>query len=260
MYRAFKDVKQTLHHHLPMIFHLAYSDTKARYKRSMLGPLWLTLGAAIGVVGLGLVWSQLLNQQRSQLIPSLTVGLILWQFISGCVTESTAVFVRQSQIIRNLQLPYFIHPLQLMARQSITLAHNLLVLVGVLCVYPQPVGWVSLLAVVGLAIVLINLLWIAVVLGLIGARFRDVEQIVQSLMPIIFFLTPVIYKAGHAGVNQAIIWLNPFTYFITLVRDPIFGVVPDPFVYQVTLAMAIAGWIFTLALFSRHAGRLAFWI
>ncbi|MBX9497376.1 ABC transporter permease [Yersinia enterocolitica] len=247
-------------HHLPLIFHMAYSDTKARYKRSMLGPLWLTLGAAVGVVGLGLVWSQLLHQERSELIPSLTVGLLLWQFISGCVIESTSTFVRQSQIIRNLQLPFFIHPIQLIVRQSITLAHNLIVLVVVLIIYPQNLGLVSLLSIVGFAIVLINLLWISVMLSIIGARFRDVEQIVQALMPIIFFLTPVLYKAGHAGVNQAIIWLNPFTYFITLVRDPLFGNIPAVFVYQITIGMAIVGWGVTLIIFNRFAPRIAFWI
>ncbi|MGE4777100.1 ABC transporter permease [Yersinia enterocolitica] len=247
-------------HHLPLIFHMAYSDTKARYKRSMLGPLWLTLGAAVGVVGLGLVWSQLLHQERSELIPSLTVGLLLWQFISGCVIESTSTFVRQSQIIRNLQLPFFIHPIQLIVRQSITLAHNLIVLVVVLIIYPQNLGLVSLLSIVGFAIVLINLLWISVMLSIIGARFRDVEQIVQALMPIIFFLTPVLYKAGHAGVNQAIIWLNPFTYFITLVRDPLFGNIPAVFVYQITIGMAIVGWVLTLIIFNRFAPRIAFWI
>lgn len=256
---AFNDLLKSLRH-LPLIGHLAYSDTKARYKRSMLGPLWLTLGAAIGVVGLGLIWSQLLGQERSQLIPSLTVGLLLWQFISGCVTEGASVFVRQAQIIRNLQLPYFIHPIQLMARQFITLMHNLIVLVLVLLVFPQPVGWVTLLCLPGLALVLVNLLWMLVLLGLIGARFRDVEQIVQALMPIIFFLTPVIYKAGHAGVNQAIIWLNPFTYFITLVREPIFGAAPGAFVYLVAGAMALLGWSVTLLLFNRRAPRLAFWI
>lgn len=246
--------------HLPLIFHMAYSDTKARYKRSMLGPLWLTLGAAVGIVGLGLVWSQLLHQERSELIPSLTVGLLLWQFISGCVIESTSTFVRQSQIIRNLQLPFFIHPIQLIVRQSITLAHNLIVLVIVLIVYPQDLGLVSLLSIVGFLIVLINLLWISVMLSMIGARFRDVEQIVQALMPIIFFLTPVLYKAGHAGVNQAIIWLNPFTYFITLVREPLFGNIPALFVYQITLGMAIVGWSLTLIMFNRFAPRIAFWI
>lgn len=97
-------------------------------------------------------------------------------------------------------------------------------------------------------------------LSMIGARFRDVEQIVQALMPIIFFLTPVLYKAGHAGVNQAIIWLNPFTYFITLVRDPLFGSIPSIFVYQITLGMAIIGWSLTLIVFNRFAPRIAFWI
>lgn len=256
---AYQDLVKSLRH-LPLVCHLAYSDTKARYKRSMLGPLWLTLGAAIGVLGLGLVWSQLLHLERSQMIPSLTVGLLLWQFMSGCVTESTSVFVRQAKIIRNLQLPYIIHPIQLMARQTITLLHNMIVLVLVLLVYPQPVGWVTLLCLPGLALVLINLLWISILLGIIGARFRDVEQIVQSLMPIIFFLTPVLYKTGHAGVNQAIIWLNPFTYFIDLVRRPIFGAAPDNFVYIVATVMALAGWAITLAVFNRRAHRLAFWI
>ncbi|CNK75340.1 ABC transporter permease [Yersinia aleksiciae] len=259
MYLAINDLLKSLRH-LPLICHMAYSDTKARYKRSMLGPLWLTLGAAVGVVGLGLVWSQLLHQERSELIPSLTVGLLLWQFISGCVTESTSTFVRQSQIIRNLQLPFFIHPIQLIVRQSITLAHNLIVLVVVLIIYPQNLGLVSLFSIVGFLIVLINLLWISVMLSMIGARFRDVEQIVQALMPIIFFLTPVLYKAGHAGVNQAIIWLNPFTYFITLVRDPLFGSIPSIFVYQITLGMAIIGWSLTLIVFNRFAPRIAFWI
>ncbi|TCL05508.1 ABC transporter permease [Sodalis ligni] len=259
MYFAINDLIKSVRH-LPLVSHLAYSDTKARYKRSMLGPLWLTLGAAIGVVGLGLVWSQLLHQDRSQFIPSLTVGLLLWQFISGTVTESTGVFVRQSQIIRNLQLPFFIHPIQLIARQCISLGHNLLVLVGVLIVYPQSLSWVNLLSVIGFGLVVLNLLWISVLLGLIGARFRDVEQIVQSLMPIVFFLTPVIYKAGHVGVSQTIIWLNPFTYFVTLVRDPIFGTVPAGFVYQTVIIMAIGGWTATLLFFNRHAPRLAFWI
>ncbi|WP_230492779.1 ABC transporter permease [Martelella alba] len=245
---------------LPLIFHLAYSDTKARYKRSILGPFWLTLGAAIGVAGLGLVWSQLLHQDRREFIPSLTVGLLLWQFMSGCVTESPAVFVRQSKIIRNLRLPLLIHPIQLIVRQMICLAHNLLVLLAVWLVYPQPLGWFTLLGLAGFIIVMLNLLWITLLFGLIGARFRDVEQIVQSLMPIVFFLTPVIYRAGHLGISQVIIWLNPFSYFITLVRDPLFGHAPDTFVYLAAIISALLGWALTLWLFNRYAPRLAFWI
>src|SRR5450830_1237733 len=231
---------------LPLVLYMAHSETKSRYKRSVLGPLWLTLGSAIGVVGLGFVWSGLLHQDRAELIPSLTAGLLLWQFISGCVTESSSIFVRQAQIIRNLKLPYFIHPIQLMARQLITLAHNSIVLIVVFLVYPQSFSVVMLLSVLGIVLTIANLLWISTILGILGARFRDIEQIIQALMPIIFFLTPVIYRAEHAGVNQIIVWLNPFTYFITLVRDPLFGQTPATFVYVITFLMLVIGWSVTL--------------
>lgn len=259
MSKIFKDLGSTLNQ-LPLIFHMAYSDTKARYKRSMLGPLWLTLGAAIGVVGLGVVWSGLLNQDKSTLIPSLTIGLLLWQFMSGCVTESSSVFVRQSQVIRNLRLPYFIYPFQLIVKQLITLAHNLIIIVIVFMVYPPDLSFVSLFSIVGFVLLIINLTWISVLFGMLGARFRDVEQIIQALMPIIFFLTPVLYKAGHAGINQFIIWLNPFTYFITLVRDPLFGIMPETFVFGITAGIAFFGWLITVLVFEKYSTRIAFWI
>lgn len=259
MFKIFGDLKETIDQ-LPLIFHMAYSDTKARYKRSMLGPLWLTLGAAIGVVGLGIVWSSLLNQPRSSLIPSLTIGLLLWQFMSACVTESTSVFVRQSQVIRNLRLPYLIYSFQLIVKQLITLAHNSIIIIIVFIIYPPSFSPVILASIPGLILLLLNVMWISVLFGMIGARFRDVEQIIQALMPIVFFLTPVIYKAGHAGINQFIIWLNPFTYFITLVRDPLFGIMPDSFVFIVNAGIALGGWLVTIIVFEKYSSRIAFWI
>jgi lipopolysaccharide transport system permease protein len=245
---------------IPFVLHMALSDTRARYKRSVLGPLWLTTGAAIGVVGLGLVWSSLLNQSRSELIPSLTIGLLLWQFISACVTESPAVFVRQAHVIRNIRLPFFIYPFQLLVRHLIGLAHNLIILIVVLLIYPPPISTVMLLSIVGLFLVVANLLWIITLLGMLGARFRDIEQIVQAFMPIVFFLTPVIYKIGHAGLNQSILWLNPFTYFMSIVRDPLFGQVPPTFVYVVVTSMVVCGWTLTIWFFNRRASRIAFWV
>src|SRR5664279_5145092 len=122
---------------LPMLLHIALGDTRARYRRSILGPWWLTLGAAISIAGLGVVWSGLLNQNPAELIPKLAVGLILWQFISGCVVEAPSVFTRQAQVIRNFDLPYSIYPAQLQLRQMIALAHNAAILVGIALVFPH---------------------------------------------------------------------------------------------------------------------------
>ena len=79
-----------------LILYMAWSDIRARYKRSVLGPFWITLSTAIGVVGLGFIWSELFKMDRASFIPLLTIGLILWQFMSACIIESTTVFSRQA--------------------------------------------------------------------------------------------------------------------------------------------------------------------
>ena len=107
-----------------LILYMAWSDVRARYKRSVLGPLWITLGTAIGVVGLGFIWSALFKMERATFIPLLTVGLILWQFLSGCLSEAPSVFSRSANIIRNLGLPLALHPAQLVLRHMINFAHN----------------------------------------------------------------------------------------------------------------------------------------
>jgi ABC-type polysaccharide/polyol phosphate export permease len=65
---------------LSVALYFAWSDTKARYKRSVLGPFWLVLSTMVGVVGLGVIWSVLLKVDRREFIPSLTIGLIVSSF------------------------------------------------------------------------------------------------------------------------------------------------------------------------------------
>lgn len=255
----FQDLKHCLNN-LPMIGHLAYSDTKARYKRSIFGPLWLTLGTSIGVVGLGFVWSTILGQNRSEFIPSLTIGLIVWQFLSGSVSESCGTFVRQAQIIKNLNLPLLIHPIQMILKQLITFAHNVLVIAVVFIYYQVPIGLNALYGVLGFALVVLNLTWISILLGMIGARFRDVEQIIIVLMPILFFMTPVIYRIGHGGIDISLLWFNPFTYFISIVRDPILSNYVDFHNFIMAILFNIVGWAITSIVFSKNYKKLAFWI
>lgn len=243
-----------------LAFNLAISETRARYRRSILGPWWLTLGAGIGVVGLGIVWSALLNQAPSELMPRLAIGLVLWQFISGCVVEASGLFIRQSQIIRNYNLPLILYPLQLIMRQLITLAHNLAIIFLMIIIFPGAFSIYGLLGVIGLLIVIVNLVWIAVIIGILGTRFRDLEPLIQSLMPLLFFVTPVIYEPKHLGISQIVIWLNPFTYFMQIVRAPFFGDIPPLEVYVAAVSsMFIIGAI-AIRLLRGRGRRLAFWI
>src|SRR4051794_18320509 len=130
---------------LPLIAFMARGDLRARYKRSVLGPLWLTLGTAIGTLGLGVVWSELFKMDRKQFVPALTSGLIMWQLLSGCIIEATTTYWRQAAIIRNINVPLSIHPIQSVIKHLINFAHNLPVFIIVAIIFDVPITAYTLL-------------------------------------------------------------------------------------------------------------------
>lgn len=243
-----------------MALFFAWGDTKARYRRSILGPWWMVLSTAVSVAGLGFLWSMLLKDDPVKLVPSLTVGLVIWQFLSGCILEAPSIFSRNAHFIRNIKIPFFVFPLQLLLRQLINLCHNAVVVVSVIAYFGVKLSYAHLLIIPGLLLVVLNLAWIVVLVALVGARFRDAEQIIGAIMPLMFFLSPVIFRPSQLAMAQQIVWLNPFSYFITLVRDPIMGVAPPVFVYQVSVVSLCVGGIFTLYMLGKHRRHISFWI
>jgi ABC-type polysaccharide/polyol phosphate export permease len=241
-------------------FFFAWSDTKARYKRSVLGPFWLVFGTLVGVAGLGLIWSVLLKIDRSEFVPSLTIGLILWQMIAGCVSEGATIFYRQAALIKDINLPSFFLTMQLIFRQLINFAHNMIVFVLVILIFPKHLSFAAFLAAPGLILVILNLIWVVQIFGYIGARFRDLEPLIVTFLPILFFLSPVVYRASQLGPLETMMTFNPVTYWIGLIRDPLLGVVPDPKTYILALAVTVAGWMAALRLTAIRRHRLPYWI
>jgi ABC-type polysaccharide/polyol phosphate export permease len=245
---------------LHVIAFMAAGDLRARYRRSVLGPFWITLGTAAGTVGLGLVWSELLHMDRAAFVPSLTAGLIMWQLLSGCILEATTTYWRQGAILRNLSVPLSMPPIQMLLKHLINFLHNLPVFVAVVLIFQLPVGWITLLALPGLLLVAVNLLWMALLFAMLGARFRDLEYVIGAAMPLLMFLSPVFYRPSYLPFNGRFIWLNPLSHLIEIVRYPLLGAAPPGFVVLATSLMALAGWIFTLWLFNAKRNRIAYWL
>ena len=243
-----------------LIFYMAWSDIRARYKRSILGPLWITLSTAIGVVGLGFIWSELFHMDRAQFIPLLTIGLILWQFMSACIVESTSVFSRQANIIRNLNLPIALHPAQLLLRHMINLAHNVPLFILVALLLGKTFTIYSLMVLPGFLLVFANLYWITMMLGILGARFRDLEYLVSMIMPLLMFLSPVMYRSTALSTIGKYMWLNPLADMIEIIRYPLLGEATPLFVYEMNIGILLVGGVLTFALFNAKRDRIAFWV
>ena len=256
---AFTDIRTAINL-MPLIAFMARGDLRARYKRSVLGPLWLTLGTAMGTLGLGLVWSELFKMERDKFVPALTAGLIMWQLLSGCILEATTTYWRQASIIRNVSMPLSVHPIQMVVKHLVNFFHNLPVFIIVVYFFNVPVTPSTLLFIPCMLLLIANLLWITLLFSMLGARFRDLEYVVAAALPVLMFLSPVFYRPNYLPVSGELMWLNPFSYLIELIRYPLLGTAPPAFVVVTNLLYCAIGWVFAISVFNAKRDRIAYWV
>ena len=239
---------------------LGWHDIRQRYRLSLIGPLWLTLSTAVLVGSMGLLYSGLFRQPVLDYMPHLALGFIVWGLISNLILESCSAFVSAKAVIQQVKSPLSVHVFRVVWRNFIVFAHNFLVYIGVavtLAIWPGPT---ALLAIPGLFLLCVNGLWTGLLLGLLCARFRDIPSLVANIVQVLFFLTPIIWKADQVGHHIMLVKLNPFFHIVEIVRLPLLGQVPDWTSWAATIVVTLAGWATTLVLYARFRSRIAYWV
>ena len=241
---------------------LAYSDIRQRYRRSSLGPFWITVSMGVSIACIGIIFGNIFKAPAKEFLPFLSVGLILWGFISSVITEATTVFPSSEGIIRQLPTPLFTHVIRMVVRNVYIFAHNLVVLPLVFLCVQKSVNFSVLLVVPGLILVLINLTWMALILSILCARYRDLTQIVSSVLQIFFYITPIIWMPTLLPKRASVMLLepNPFFHLIAIVREPLLGIPPSLSNWAYSVMMAILGSLIALVFFNVYRRRISYWL
>jgi ABC-type polysaccharide/polyol phosphate export permease len=243
---------------------LAEQDVKLRYRGSILGPFWQTLTTGVMIGGMGFIYSKLFHTDLHDYLPMLSIGLILWTFIAGMVTEGCGTFISVQGIIQQVKLPFSLHAYRLVYRNLLTLGHNFVIIPTVLWLFPHPIVWARLIELVP-ALVLLSIIgvWVSILLGMISARFRDVPPIVASIVQVVFFMTPVMWPVQALGSNVWWAWwaqLNPFFAAIDVLRSPLLGQPTAHYSWAILMIMTALGCVASFAFFARFRSRIAFWV
>ncbi|WP_347057882.1 ABC transporter permease [Blastococcus sp. HT6-30] len=252
----------------PLWGHLGLQDIRQRYRRSVLGPIWITISMAVTAVALGILYSGLFDIELERLLPHVLVGFIVWAFISGCITEGSEVFIRNEGLIKHLPAPLSTHVYRLVWRQTLFFAHNLIVYLVMLLIFPQPLHWTAIAVVPAFLLLAVNGAWVALAVGVVTARFRDILPITQSVVQLMFFLTPIvwIYEELLNSPNPAIAErarlaeFNPFLHFLEIVRRPLLGQDQQLRYWLVVLAITVVGWALAMFVLRRYRSRVSYWV
>jgi ABC-type polysaccharide/polyol phosphate export permease len=239
----------------------AWLDTACHYRRSKIGPIWETINALVMIVGISLVSSAVIGGTMIDLLGYVGLGMITWTAISAMIVEGASTFVRNAPNILGSNISIDMYVGRTVFKVFINLLHHSLLYLLGLVLMLVPLTWTSLLAIPGLALLLINSYWVVVFLGLVCARFRDVELIVRSLLQLAFFVTPVFWRPEQIAADRKfIVDYNVLYYSIELVRKPLLGEVPPISHYVIVVGLAAAGYAITYFVYRRLRRRLAFFI
>ena len=244
----------------PVWWHLAWQEIQQRYRRSLLGPFWITLSTGIMVAAMGPLYGTLLNQPSGPYLRYLSVGLVIWTFLSGYLNEVCFAFISSAGLIKEVQIPFSTYVAKTLAKHLIVFGHNLVIIVCVLLLFPPPSFAPAPLAAIGLLVVLLNAFGIGLLLAILCARFRDIPQIVANFVQVLFFLTPVMWQVSMLGTNQAYADWNIAYHFIQVVRAPLLGETIAPLSWMVTCGTCVVVIPLSFYLFARFRSRISYWV
>lgn len=258
--RAVEDLRRS-GQGLGLAWSLAWHDVVSRYRGSILGPFWITLSMAVMVLGIGFLYAELQKISLATTLPFVALGIVFWGLISQTVIEGCESFVHASGMLSQTSLPMLTFIWRTVLRNLAALMHHLVIVVGVIAGFGL---WRTLdlpLALAGLALVLANISWMCLLTAIISARFRDIPQIVVSVMQFSMFMTPVFWQPGaRVGMMDAVLTWNPFFHMLDAIRSPLMGQSPEASTFSVLVGMALGGWALAFGLFTVTRRRIVHYL
>ena len=245
---------------------LGWQDIKQRYRRCTLGPFWITIATGVMAVALGLLYSLLFKEELSYFLPHVTLGLILWGFIAGCIQDGAQVFIANEGLIKQLPAPLSVHVYRLVWRQTLFLAHNMIIYIIMLIIFRPHLGWDALLFFPALLLFLLNGVWVAMFFGIISTRFRDVAPLVDSLVQLCFYMTPIVWTTHTLYANETmsqrarLAEINPLYHYLEIIRSPLMGIDVPAYHWYIVLGFTVVGWGLMLLVMKKARGRVSYWV
>ncbi len=211
---------------------LVRNDLRSRYRRSIIGIGWSLLHPIAMTVVLCAVLCPLFRQPVREYAPFLLSGLTLWGFVMAVVTQGCHCFFQGESYIRQHPAPLAIYPL----RTTLGAGFHFLLGLAIAIVFVWIVNGMgnvpALLSLIPTLLLLFLVGWsLAVCMGVANVVFQDSQHLIDVVMQILFYVTPILYKTDRLADRPRLAWfvnLNPFAVLLELVRQPLlYGELPS---------------------------------
>lgn len=244
----------------PLWLLLGWEQVVARFRRTILGPFWLSANLLAISFVLSFVFGGLLGTDYRANFPNIIGGILVWTLIGGVMAEASGIFISSAGIMQTQRLPLTFHIFLMMQRALINFVAQLLAFWVVLTILRlgSPPTWQL---VPGLALLLIDSFLLSLVIAIPSTRFRDINQFTGFFVQVLFFLTPIFWSPSQmGGKRRALLEYNPLAHMLEIVRQPLLGsaVTADHWIGAIAFGLILTILAFVLLVFFRK--RIVFWL
>lgn len=241
--------------------YLAAENVKNQYRRTTIGPWWLTLQTLAFVVGLAVLFGSIFHQRQQDFLPYVACGFIAFTLLSGITRAAAQVFVDTSASIVSNRQPLSALVLQAVAVEGLIFLHNLVIVAGLAVFGYLTVGPQTLLVLPAIALIVLNGVALGLWLGPMVARFRDVGPLIASILQMMMFFTPIFWRADNLTDNarQALLIANPFAYLLDAFRGPLLGEATVG-AFVGAAAVTMINIVLAAVTFTRTRSRIPYWV
>jgi lipopolysaccharide transport system permease protein len=166
-------------------------------------------------------------------------------------------------MIKQLPLPKIVYVIRVVWRNLIIAGHNIIIFPIVVLIVGGKINWSILLWPIGLVVSIVTLSGLALLFGIVAARYRDLPQIVNAVLTVCFYLTPVLWIKESLGDDElvnAIVTTNPLYHILQVARLPLIGESPSIDNWVWVLGSAVIFWTAGLFMFKKYEKRIAYWV
>ena len=241
-------------------FYMGLQDIRLRYRRSMIGPWWVTISTGIMVMMLGFLWSHIFGSDIKTYLPFFAIGFVVWNWMSSQINDAASGFAQFQGVIKQIKLPFPIFILRLNVRQFIVLMHNTIIIGLVLLFMGNNLTWLSLVTIPNLILIQINITLLATIITIFCTRFQDMAQVVSVATQIIFFFSPILWQVETLKNRVYLADMNPVYHWIEMIRAPLLGSFPSLSDYVWSLSSILILFLLATYYLGRYRSRIALWL
>ena len=240
---------------------LAKFDIIKKYKRSLLGPWWITLSTLVLILSISLIYSVLLKVDISAYIINLSLNLIIWFLIRDSIIESCNSLIEARSFILNEKFNIIILSLRVIIRNFIIFLHNILIYIVIIFYFSLDVNYFHLLiSIFSLIFALVFLLPICISLSLICTRFRDIQMIINNIMQFLFFISPILFSKQILLKFEWIILVNPIALLLLTISEPVNLGITHFLYYQILFFYFLIISLMFFLIYRKFNSKITYWL